>query len=153
MRGQEISINDIINNTEYILEMWDSENSSTRVNYYVNFINNDNNIYRFKKTRETRAEIPFIEIDMNSDIVASTYKLYQIIPDNTGRISPMLRMSPITTRGARGADSSNHYGGIKRKSKSKSKTRKKRKQGNQIKTQRNKTKINQKIKRRKTKNN
>jgi len=136
MKGQEISINEINYSTEYILEMWDSENLSNKVEYYVKLISENNNIYTFKKTRETREEIPLIELDMSSRIIASTYKLYQIIPDNTGRMSPMLRMSPITT--TRRADSSPLSGGKKRKRKTRKsnkrfrKTRSKRHRGGRM---------------------
>ena len=59
MKGQEISINEINYSTEYILEMWDSENLSNKVEYYVKLIEVNDNIYKFEKNKRNKRRNSF----------------------------------------------------------------------------------------------
>lgn len=118
LRYQEININSVELDELYILDIWnpepDNEDDETYWRYNVRFVEEEDNIFIFEKINN---EIPrYVKIDMNSEIDSNTHKLYKPISSNSGRSSPLSRMSPVQLR-----VSPIRHGGKKRKRTKKSK--------------------------------
>jgi hypothetical protein len=118
LRHQEIDINSVELDELYILDIWnpepDNEDDETYWRYNVRFVEKEDNIFIFEKMNNEIHR--YVKIDMDSDIDSTTHKLYKPISSNSGRSSPLSRMSPVQLR-----VSPIRHGGKKRKRTKKSK--------------------------------